>query len=80
MEIDMCPNSGKVAQHIFESLRAVDNIYKYAWISIKSTLDVSNIVYLTGMDVLDQYIWSKNHFKQKMVEFRVYFNYFNHSS
>ena len=43
MEIDMCPNSGKVAQHIFESLRAVDNIYKFAWIPIKSTVDVSNI-------------------------------------
>ena len=28
------------------------------------------------MDVSDQYIWSKNNCKQKMDEFRVYFNNF----
>ena len=32
------------------------------------------IIDLTGMDVTDQYIWSKSNFKKKMDEFRIYFN------
>ena len=46
------------------------NIDKFTRIAIKFVKYVSKIVQLTGMDVLDQYIWSKNKFIHKMVEFR----------
>ena len=35
-----------------------------------------SIIELIGMDVPDQYIWSKGNLKQKMDEFRLYYNNF----
>ena len=49
----------------------MDNIDKFIWISIEFAMNVSKIVSLNGMNGLDQYFWSKNNFKQKMVKFRV---------
>ena len=36
--------------------------------------EMVSIIELIGMDVPDQYIWSKGNLKQKMDEFRLYFN------
>ena len=42
------------------------SIHNFTRVSFKFTLGDLKIVDLTGMDVPDQYIWSKSNFKKKM--------------
>ena len=44
------------------------SIYNFTRVSFKFTLGDLKIIDLTGMDVPDQYIWSKSSFKKKMNE------------
>ena len=52
------------------------SIHNFTRVSFKFTLGDMKIIDLTGMDVLDQYIWSKSNFKKKMNELQLYFNKF----
>ena len=52
------------------------SIRNFTRVSFKFTVGGLKIMDLTGMDVPDQYVWSKNNFKKKMDEFRLYFNKF----
>ena len=62
-----------VVEHIFGSKAAMVSIHNFTRVPFKLTLGDLKIIDLTGMDVPDQYIWSKGNFKKKTDEFRLYF-------
>ena len=52
-----------VVQHNFVIFAAIVSIHKFTRVSFKFTVGALKIIQLIGMDVSDQYIWSKSNFK-----------------
>ena len=66
-------NRRSVAQHILVGKAAMVSILNFTSVSFKITVGDLKSMDLTGMDVSDQYIWSKSNFKKKMYKFTLYF-------
>ena len=67
-------NRRSVAQHILVGKAAMVSILNFTRVSFKITVGDLKSMDLTGMDVSDQYIWSKSNFKKKMYKFTLYFS------